>query len=662
MGKRVKLLEKILMIACITLILINIPSIYVKAEEQELKTIIGNDNAIEKIYKILTNGKIIGKKNGKIYFLNSELFIISDAYEKISENGYGLEVLFAKKNGKFGVIDYNETIIIPFKYDEIYNQGPSLYRVRLGDNYGIINLKGEVMVPIIYKYFKSEWGWGEFYRIQKDGIISIIDSNNKLILSAKEKYDNSFEINSNHTMKVQNGEYYGVIDSKGKEIIPIEYQSISTSQTGISIVKKDNKYGLIDQEGKIIIPLKYEQINTFQDYGYKVKIGDKYGLVDQNDKEILPIVYDSFFIAGPYYYGVVKDNKYGIIDHNGNIMIPFEYDHIESEESQDFYIATKNHKVGVIDISGKEMIPFEYNELSYSSDKFSGYKDQKRGSIDIKGNVIIPFIYDFIAWGGIAKKNGKFGMLDNKNNIIIPFEYDENAISDTIFHCGLYRVKKDGKYGALDTKGNIIIPFIYDSIYELESNTSADENKFLTVTKGGKTAIIDKNNKIILDYTYNKIIYISNASTLEHGKVLTSKTCLVFDSSFAEKNLVTIKTGCILYKNSNIAEGNYAKLKAGTKVEWISDTDTGWSKVLLGSKLGFVKNTCLNKKNLSYYQKTLVTTTVAFRSQREVDKKTTISIIPEGTYVTVISKMGNWIQIKHKGKDGYIVTSKTEVK
>ena len=661
MDKREKLLKKILIIVFILLVLINIPSLFVKAEEQELKTIIGNDNKVEKIYKILPNGKIIAKKNGKIYFLNSELNIISDAYERLSKNQYDLEVLFAKRNGKFGVIDYNENIIIPFKYDEISHQGSSLYMVRLGDNYGIINLKGEVMVPINYKYFKSEWGGGEYYRIQKDGIISIIDRNNKLILSAKEKYDFSFEINSNHTMKVQNGDYYGVIDSNGKEIIPIQYQHIYTPQTGISIVKKDNKYGLIDQEGKIIIPLKYEQIDTFQDYGYKVKIGDKYGLVDQNDKEILPIVYDRFISAGPYYYVVVKDNKYGIIDHNGNIMIPFEYDHIKSEESQDFYIATKNHKVGVIDISGKEMIPFEYSQLSYSSDKFLAMKDQKRGTIDLKGNVIIPFIYDYYGIDGVAKKDGKFGMIDEKNNIIIPFEYDENAISDTIFHCGLYQVKKNGKYGAFDTKGNIIIPLIYDSIYELESNLYYDENKFLKVTKGGKTAIIDKNNKIIVDYTYNKIIYISNFSLLEHGKVLTSKTCLVFDSSFAVKNLVAIKTGCILYKNSNIAEGKYTKLKSGTKVEWISDTNTGWSKVLFGSKLGFVKNTCLNKKNLSYYQKTLVTTTVAYRSQREVAKKTTISIIPEGTYVTVISQMGNWIQIKYKGKDGYIVTSKTDL-
>lgn len=46
------------------------------------------------------------------------------------------------KYRKRGVINLNNEIVIPIEYDHIFQYGSSIFRVRLGGKYGLINDKG----------------------------------------------------------------------------------------------------------------------------------------------------------------------------------------------------------------------------------------------------------------------------------------------------------------------------------------------------------------------------------------------------------------------------------------------------------------------------------------------------------------------------------------
>lgn len=108
---------------------------------------------------------------------------------------------------------------------------------------------------------------------------TIINKNGKEIVKLGE-YDSIDEIDESDYFKVEKDNLYGVIDSKGKIILPIKYKRINM-YTDVLIFEatKDDKTYLITQNGNIIS--ESEKITSFykrfdDNYDYLVKIGEKY--------------------------------------------------------------------------------------------------------------------------------------------------------------------------------------------------------------------------------------------------------------------------------------------------------------------------------------------------------------------------------------------------
>ena len=58
----------------------------------------------------------------------------------------------AEKNGKYGVVDMQNRVVVPFAYTYVYERlySNGLLRVKNGDNIGFVNLKGKLVVPVLY--------------------------------------------------------------------------------------------------------------------------------------------------------------------------------------------------------------------------------------------------------------------------------------------------------------------------------------------------------------------------------------------------------------------------------------------------------------------------------------------------------------------------------
>ena len=56
-----------------------------------------------------------------------------------------------------------------------------------------------------------------------------------------------------------------VVDFKGKEIIPLEYDEIKRIDGIFFKVRKNSRYGLFDKEGKLLIDVNYEDVGIFVD-------------------------------------------------------------------------------------------------------------------------------------------------------------------------------------------------------------------------------------------------------------------------------------------------------------------------------------------------------------------------------------------------------------
>lgn len=148
------------------------------------------------------------------------------------------------------------------------------------------------------------------------------------------RYNNIAPLSNNKAIVEQCGTYkYGIIDSKGEEIIPCIYDSIHADiSPDFLIVSKNGQYGVIDWGNNILIPYRgdfmyetmyFEDGNTYHRYyseGYFWIINDgKCGTINLKGKQIIPCIYDE--VINDFEDGIAtvkKGEDYLYIDYYGN--------------------------------------------------------------------------------------------------------------------------------------------------------------------------------------------------------------------------------------------------------------------------------------------------------------------------------------------------------
>ena len=114
---------------------------------------------------------------------------------------------------------------------------------------------------------------------------------------------------ANGNVAVYHQPLYGIMNSVGKLIIDTKYRFIikSISSTIYTVQHKNCQYAVLDSEGKEIVPLgKYDWVDGF-DHGLArviINVDDpsiiggrksKYGIINEKGEEVLPVKYDSIW-------------------------------------------------------------------------------------------------------------------------------------------------------------------------------------------------------------------------------------------------------------------------------------------------------------------------------------------------------------------------------
>jgi hypothetical protein len=193
-------------------------------------------------------------------------FIIDYMYEEIERNElYDDVVYYVKKDGKKGIINQDGDIIIPLEYEEITQKeydNNILFYVKKNEKEGVIDISGKTVIPIVYEGISTYINEGlmVFSQNGKDGYM---DVSGNIIIEAQfddaQRFKEGYGIARVFNGKVPNyigGDYYGkfgIINSKGEIIIPVEYDSliILESSEQISGRKGDKSYSF-DLEGNIL--------------------------------------------------------------------------------------------------------------------------------------------------------------------------------------------------------------------------------------------------------------------------------------------------------------------------------------------------------------------------------------------------------------------------
>lgn len=283
---------------------------------------------------------------------------IYDKLESYSKNA----PMRATYNGKEGMIDGNNKIIIPFEYSNIgkfYNVGAyNMAWVEQDGKYGIYNIDGTVIQP---------WDIEKAYVMNENSGTTYLT------------FDDFPDPSTPYIHIVVNG-MTGVLSGKTyKTVIPCKYGYISPVINERAFYKANNKWGIMDIQNNSIQEAIYDKIKinnnmlseaftpdgTFNDNMY-VFIGDKQGMIDKNGKAFIPVKYDSLGVFSENMIVAKCGNLYGYINSNGEECIPLTYSHADNFSEGLAAVKNEKGKYLFIDASGVMVIkPHEYDRVGH---------------------------------------------------------------------------------------------------------------------------------------------------------------------------------------------------------------------------------------------------------------------------------------------------------
>lgn len=204
------------------------------------------------------------KENGKMGLKDpNEKVIIKPKYEYLSKLQHG--VASAKFNGKCGMINIHDSVIIQFgKYDDIYMFKDNRARIRKSKLYGIIDQYGKEIVPCVYKS-ADNFRFKLCQLTDKNDKMGIINLNGSIVIPFL--YDSLKQMQIIGVIQAKQNNKWGYLNYKGETIINFEYDFIDQPDNGMIIVKKDGKFGYINTNGQKIIPCIYDKAYPFTESG-----------------------------------------------------------------------------------------------------------------------------------------------------------------------------------------------------------------------------------------------------------------------------------------------------------------------------------------------------------------------------------------------------------
>lgn len=475
----------------------------------------------ENVFWILTqNSKKGVLRAGKPLILNIfDDIIVEDGIFACKANTYSKDKGILVKynvNGEILIDCMDCHCLVPAEYDVAYHSDYGLIRVVKEGKWGLINIMNDVVVPPSYTYIDNFDG--QFAKVGNT-------KNNECIYFPDE---------NDIRLHVENMKY-GLIDTSGDMVLPLEYDYISKWDNGYYCASKDKHTILLS-------PSLHPIFNTER---YLEKLDDryilivdgctKYGLIDFSGNEIISAneghgfseieVLKNGFLKVTYHKGEYGSSHIAILNHMGKTLFEkcYNCDDIKLLDNGYFLVECNNYSspttFSLVSLQGKEILPNSYYDIKFVNDGMLSLRNYEGwGLANIKGHLLIETHYleelvfednvsDIRVKGSsLTQKINKEGIVivhDGKNEIDLPDSVYWGT--DFINRVSVVRGKGSGYnvIGVSDIKGNIIIPTRYKSVSLLS-------NKTIRVQDGDCYGIFDLKGNVIFPPIFTSIEYLDD--------------------------------------------------------------------------------------------------------------------------------------------------------
>lgn len=328
-----------------------------------------------------------------------------------------------------------------------------------------------------------------------------LDGNKKIDLKysfEQESYSRSLDSKDDLFVITENNVLYGVINSKGKEIIPKEYIAIRIISSKCFLVQsEDLLWSVIDNNNKVIIDNKYKNFDIIKNKGAILYNDEQYEIIDIEGKKL-------------------SNSKYVyVVSYNDGDVLVGQY----GTGVNDLYIYTKNKYKAITGVG--DMISVKDGEVFYPVDggTFDSYNIET-GKVGHEANVDFSVNDMFIN----VNEEGLVGFRSSDETKVIENKYDVDGTFG-FNEDGVAVVSLKGKMGVIDTNGKEVIPCKYkhvvaysDKLFEVSedlekyylvdsSNKKLGErlkatDNYVSYSKGDKCGVLNKYGKTIFTSKY----------------------------------------------------------------------------------------------------------------------------------------------------------------
>ena len=310
--------------------------------------------------------------------------------ERVTEIANEKGVYFiAFKNGQAGLLKNNKEIL-NYEYEDIqYNVLGSIFVTKRNGKYGAVNQEG---TTVLYPEYDNVYTGGMYLNALKDKDIFTFDLNgNKIETNEVSKTKTE---NANYYITIDKNNKYKVVDSKDNIIIDKDYTYIEYLPGDYFIVERDSKSGIIDSNGKSVIELKYDSISRINETDIlQMETNKNIALYNLNMKEIVSM--DNAIVKEvkdeKAYILLYSDTDFKYLDKKGNILTSQNL-----FENNSLFAKNINGKWGFVDKDGNLKVQNDYELVTdFNKYGFAGIKkDGKWGSINQNGEVVQEPTYD----------------------------------------------------------------------------------------------------------------------------------------------------------------------------------------------------------------------------------------------------------------------------
>lgn len=436
---------------------------------------------------------VVGIKNQKygLFDLSGKetLPVVYDQFGLLNEGLFSI-----LKDNKYGYATRQGKIVVKPQYQEASLFKNKLAVVRKNNFYGVIDYTNKIKMEFKYESILRNSISGEF-AIRESGKPYAL-WNSALSKQHSVVFDTIFISDESVHTRIKNGEVFSFLDiTQGRKVFDKEYTNAQAFEGNFCRVG-NGKWGIIDTRGKEIIPIGYDSIINNK-WGNKPvwitwKTG-RCGVYDTTGKQLFDSQYDSIQYVDNGILKIKKDKLWALVKSNGASITGHEYAFISSSTLLTTWpaIAQKQGKYGLLDDKGIVILDFNYNLIDFLGDNLYLIQKGKQFKIaNSKGVIVTKSNYDIIGkisynLIAVSQKN-KWGFINKEGTEIIKPQFEE------VKNCEQYYclVKSKSKWGTIDKTGKIKTPLDYDDAEEKAGK--------IYLTKNGISFLMNKNGSLSL--------------------------------------------------------------------------------------------------------------------------------------------------------------------